>query len=116
MLHIFVNEILYLVYFFGLIGFLVFAEFRRRREMAQRPGEVTRASTSLAIIHGTFIVITIINLGIAQIVFPLLPTRISRFAFAMMLIETAIWAYLIYLNGWLRNKLIGLVGTAGRDR
>jgi hypothetical protein len=77
---------------------------------------VQRGPQSLKIIHGTFVVITVINLGIAQVVFPFLPPRISRFSFVMIIFETLAWAYLVYVNAWTRNKLIGLVQWAATDR
>jgi hypothetical protein len=76
---------------------------------------VTRGDASLRIFHGAFLSVTAINIGIGQIVIPLL-TIIRDYAFVIMLLETLAWAYLFYLNSWTRNKLIGLVMWVSKDR
>lgn len=126
MWQVFTNQIAYLFYFFSLIGIAIGLEVIRylpsRRTVNTGSmalsvnASVKRGAVSLQIIHGTFVVITAINIGIAQVVFPFLPPRINRFSFVMMVLETFAWAYLVYLNGWARNKLMRLVQWAATDR
>ena len=119
MLRLFTNPILYLVYFFGLIGFAAIMEALRLLKIVPRPsvvGQVTRANISMTAIHGTFVVISGLNVGIASPVFTFMPPRIGRFSFGMILLETLTFAYLIYWNGWVRNKILGIIGQATTDR
>lgn len=110
------NQVAYLIYFSGLIGIALLLELLRRLGRLAAAGEATRGPTSMGIVHGTFVVITVINIGIAQIIVPLLGQTITRFAFLMMVLETVAWAYVIYWNGWSRNKIIGIVNAAATDR
>jgi hypothetical protein len=126
MWHLLTNQIAYLIYFVLLIliafGLAIIPHLPPRltgntgNMVVTVDATVQRGPQSLKIIHGTFVVITVINLGIAQVVFPFLPPRISRFSFVMIIFETLAWAYLVYVNAWTRNKLIGLVQWAATDR
>jgi hypothetical protein len=111
------NERLYLIYFWTLVaGSVLLAILRWLGVVTDRlqlaPGltaQITRGAESTNILSAAYVtIVTVLNLGLAQLVFPLLPSQINRFAFAMVVIETAAWAYLIYRWPWFSNWLIGL--------
>lgn len=67
----------------------------------------------MAVLHNfAFVVIAALNLGIGQIVFPNLPPRITRFSFAIIVLETAAWAYIFYANPWTRSKIFRIAEAA----
>lgn len=111
------NEKLYLIYLWSLLAAAVLLALLRAfgivtDEMHLGGGlsaRVIRGPESTAILSAAFAtVVAILNIGVAQLVFPLLPFNINRFAFIMVVIETMAWAYLIYRLPWLSNWLIGL--------
>lgn len=111
------NERLYLAYFWVLFaGAALLALLRMLGVVTDHvqlgsglTAEVKRGPESTGILSAAYAtVFAVVNLGVAQLVFPLLPCSISRFAFLMVTIETLAWAYLIYRWPWLSNLLIGL--------
>lgn len=109
-----INDRLYLLYFLLLVGGAVLLALLRllgvvTDQMHLAPGltaVVQRGPVSQAVLFGLLAtVIAALNLGAAQLVFPLLSPQIGRFAFVMVVLETAAWAYLVYrwppLTNWL---------------
>jgi hypothetical protein len=112
-----VNDRLYLFYFWFLIGGAVLLAVLRilgfvTDQMDLAPGltaVVTRGPESIGIIGGTFAtIVAVLNLGVAQLIFPLLSSQVNRFAFLIVMLETAAWAYLVYRWPPLTNWLVGL--------
>jgi hypothetical protein len=116
------NAVLYPVYLFALITAFIAAIIRSRLPANLPAGAaalanatVKRGDTSMGVFHGTFLIITGINLGIAQVVIPYLPPAMQSFSFLMMLVEIGIWGYLVYRDDWTRNRIIGLVKIKAPD-
>jgi hypothetical protein len=108
---LFSNEFMYLGYIAVLLGGVIVSEVRHCAKRISGHASPTRTDADMSIMHGEFIVITGINLGIGQIVFQYMPDYIQELAFLLVMIETFAWACLIYRDDWFSRRLIWLLGA-----
>jgi hypothetical protein len=115
--HLLANDSSYLIYFAVLVGGAgLLAVLRHFGVVSDQinlgPGltaEVKRGPESIAKLSTIFATIfVVLNLGVAQLVFPLLSPQVGRFAFVMVVLESLAWAYLLFRWPLLTNWLIGL--------
>jgi hypothetical protein len=109
------NEFLYLGYLGLLLAGAVVSEVRHGARRLLGSAAARRSEGEMSVIHGEFIVITGINLGVGQITFQYLPGYLQELAFLLVMVETLAWACLIYRDDWFSRKLIRLLGAGYRS-
>jgi hypothetical protein len=114
-MHLVSNESLYLGYLGLLLAGAVVSELRHGAKRILGHAAARRSEAEMSVIHGEFIVITGINLGVGQITFQYMPEYLQQLAFLLVVIETLAWACLIYRDDWFSRKLIRLLGAGYRS-
>jgi hypothetical protein len=102
-----VNEVTYLLYFFGLVGWAP-VSFVRRTIYGLGGMVALRSEENINKLHSFFVGFTALNLGLAQVVMPLLPAPTNKFAFLMLVVETAASAQLVCRDTKNREWIISI--------
>jgi len=108
------NEFLYLGYVGVLLAGAVISEVRHGAKRILGRANPRRSEAEMSVIHGEFIVITGINLGIGQITIQYMPEYVQKLAFLLVAVETLSWACLIYRDDWFSRGLVRLLGLGYR--